>query len=106
MPRSLASKVRPQLVHLINPTRTEHVPERCRARRRDVAIAMRQQLAGIGWRKRVGIEPTAAGVSPQPDGFEGRADHQTRIASEAAWPRGRPVYSPAGAGAMRARAVE
>jgi len=33
------------------------------------------------WRKRVGIEPTAAGVSRQPDGFEGRASHQTRIAS-------------------------
>src|SRR5207249_736213 len=33
------------------------------------------------WRKRVGIEPTAAGVSQQPDGFEGRASHQTRIAS-------------------------
>jgi hypothetical protein len=36
-----------------------------------------------GWRKRVGIEPTAPGVSPEPDGFEGRAGHQTRIASTA-----------------------
>ena len=31
----------------------------------------------------MGIEPTAPGVSPEPDGFEGRADHQTRIASGA-----------------------
>jgi len=31
----------------------------------------------------VGIEPTAPGVSPEPDGFEGRAGHQTRIASSA-----------------------
>ena len=30
----------------------------------------------------MGIEPTAPGVSPEPDGFEGRAGHQTRIASE------------------------
>jgi uncharacterized membrane protein YeaQ/YmgE (transglycosylase-associated protein family) len=29
----------------------------------------------------VGIEPTAASVSLQPDGFEGRAGHQARIAS-------------------------
>jgi len=33
------------------------------------------------WRKRVGIEPTVPGVSLEPDGFEGRAGHQTRIAS-------------------------
>src|SRR5438445_11732220 len=33
------------------------------------------------WRKRVGIEPTARGISPEPDGFEGRASHQSRIAS-------------------------
>ena len=32
----------------------------------------------------MGIEPTAAGVSRQPDGFEGRAGHQTRIASTGA----------------------
>jgi hypothetical protein len=41
------------------------------------------------WRKRVGIEPTAPGVSPEPDGFEGRAGHQTRIASERMMPRAR-----------------
>ncbi len=29
----------------------------------------------------MGIEPTAPGVTPGPDGFEGRASHQTRIAS-------------------------
>ena len=29
----------------------------------------------------MGIEPIAPGVSPEPDGFEGRAGHQTRIAS-------------------------
>ena len=29
----------------------------------------------------MGIEPIALGVSPEPDGFEGRAGHQTRIAS-------------------------
>src|SRR6476619_5090333 len=40
-----------------------------------------QHLSQGEWRKRVGIEPTAAGVSLQPDGFEGRASHQTRIAS-------------------------
>ncbi len=40
-------------------------------------------LAWWVWRKRVGIEPTAPGVSPEPDGFEGRAGHQTRIASSA-----------------------
>jgi hypothetical protein len=34
------------------------------------------------WRKRVGIEPTAAGVTPRPDGFEGRASHQTRTTSK------------------------
>src|SRR6266545_6352742 len=33
------------------------------------------------WRKRVGIEPTAASISLRPDGFEGRAGHQTRVAS-------------------------
>src|SRR5262245_34074243 len=41
-------------------------------------------LAREGWRKCVGIEPTAAGVSQRPDGFEGRASHQTRITSVAA----------------------
>jgi hypothetical protein len=40
-------------------------------------------LREASWRKRVGIEPTAPGVSPEPDGFEGRAGHQTRIASSA-----------------------
>ena len=40
-----------------------------------------EEIARQEWRKRVGIEPTAAGVSRQPDGFEGRASHQTRIAS-------------------------
>ena len=34
-----------------------------------------------GWRKRVGIEPTVPGINLEPDGFEGRAGHQTRIAS-------------------------
>ena len=38
----------------------------------------------VQWRKRVGIEPTAPGFSPEPDGFEGRAGHQTRIASTGA----------------------
>ncbi len=44
-------------------------------------VAVVQRVAGESWRKRVGIEPTAAGISRQPDGFEGRASHQTRIAS-------------------------
>lgn len=43
------------------------------------------------WRKRVGIEPTAPGINPEPDGFEGRAGHQTRIASDRMMPAsGRP----------------
>ena len=42
-----------------------------------------------GWRKRVGIEPTAPGINPEPDGFEGRAGHQTRIASVAQMTTGR-----------------
>jgi len=40
------------------------------------------------WRKRVGIEPTAAGFSQQPDGFEGRASHQARVASLGNRPQG------------------
>ncbi len=34
-----------------------------------------------GWRKRVGIEPTSPSVNSGSDGFEGRAGHQTRLAS-------------------------
>ena len=46
------------------------------------AEAGRKSLPVSGdWRKRVGIEPTAPGINPEPDGFEGRAGHQTRIAS-------------------------
>jgi len=37
----------------------------------------------LAWRKRVGIEPTVPGFTPAPDGFEGRAGHQTRLASNA-----------------------
>jgi hypothetical protein len=45
-----------------------------------------QAVARKDWRKRVGIEPTAPGVNPGPCGFEGRAGHQTRIASSFAIP--------------------
>lgn len=47
--------------------------------------ARRQRGSRRKWRKRVGIEPTAPGINPEPDGFEGRAGHQTRIASREVW---------------------
>ena len=46
----------------------------------------------------MGIEPTAPGVSLEPYGFEGRASHQTRIASQEARRR-RRVYRGARGGA-------
>ena len=39
-----------------------------------------------------GIEPTGPVVRPGPDGFEGRADHQTRFASRGSRDRGRDVH--------------
>jgi len=51
----------------------------------DIPAAVAAELLSVttDWRKRMGIEPIAPGVSPEPDGFEGRAGHQTRIASSA-----------------------
>jgi hypothetical protein len=49
----------------------------------DIPAAVGADVLSVStdWRKRMGIEPIAPGVSPEPDGFEGRAGHQTRIAS-------------------------
>ena len=40
-----------------------------------------RQTRAVGWRKRVGVEPTSPGVSRDSDGFEVREGHRTPFAS-------------------------